>query len=108
MLRFLNAAGYQRLFEDKEQELRDCLVTLSAVINLSKFPSKVGAAVAAVTCPHTLSLFEVPGGHCSGLPMPTFPCASLLGRHAVLGQWSRKCWLLLNLPTVLSGTTHTP
>jgi hypothetical protein len=38
---FLQAQGYQKRFEDLEQELRDCLVQLSAILNMTHFTSKV-------------------------------------------------------------------
>jgi hypothetical protein len=41
-LLFLKAHGYQELFEMLEQELRDCLVQLFAILNISQFTSRVG------------------------------------------------------------------
>jgi hypothetical protein len=41
MLQFLNAQGYKQQFDVVEQELRDCLVQLSAVLNITQFTSQV-------------------------------------------------------------------
>jgi hypothetical protein len=42
VLLFLNAQGYKEQFDLLEQELRDCLVQLSAILNMSQFTSQVG------------------------------------------------------------------
>jgi hypothetical protein len=60
MLHFLSAQGFRQQFEEQEQELRDCLVQLSAVLNVMQVTSQVGAA-AVTECPHscqTIPLFK--------------------------------------------------
>jgi hypothetical protein len=47
MLQFLKTRGYQQQFEMLEQELRDCLMQLSGILNIAYFTSQVGAAAAA-------------------------------------------------------------
>jgi glucokinase len=44
MLHFFNAQGFRQQFEEQEQELRDCLVQLSAVLNVMQVTSQVGTA----------------------------------------------------------------
>jgi hypothetical protein len=44
MVHFLKAQGFRQEFEEQEQELRDCLVQLSAILNMAHFTSQVGAA----------------------------------------------------------------
>jgi signal recognition particle GTPase len=53
MLHFLSAQGFRQQFEEQEQELRDCLVQLSAILNTAQFTSQVRAA-AAVASPQRL------------------------------------------------------
>jgi hypothetical protein len=53
MVHFLNAQGFKQQFEEQEQELRDCLVQLSAILNTAQFTSQVRAA-AAVASPQRL------------------------------------------------------
>jgi hypothetical protein len=43
MVHFLKAQGFRQEFEEQEQELRDCLVQLSAIL-MAHFTSQVGAA----------------------------------------------------------------
>jgi hypothetical protein len=49
MVHFLNAQGFRQQFEEQEQELRDCLVQLSAILNTAQFTSQVGAAAGHAT-----------------------------------------------------------
>jgi hypothetical protein len=49
MLHFLSAQGFRQQFEEQEQELRDCLVQLSAILNTAQFTSLVGAAASRGT-----------------------------------------------------------
>jgi hypothetical protein len=51
MLHFLSAQGFRQQFEEQEQELRDCLVQLSAVLNVVQVTSQVGVAAAAADAP---------------------------------------------------------
>jgi hypothetical protein len=53
MVHFLNAQGFRQQFEEQEQELRDCLVQLSAILNMAQFTSQVRAA-AGLAPPHRL------------------------------------------------------
>jgi hypothetical protein len=53
MLRFLKAQGFRQHFEEQEQELRDCLVQLSAVLNVVQVTSQVGAAATDDARPHS-------------------------------------------------------
>jgi hypothetical protein len=62
MLHFLNAQGYQRHFEEQEQELRDCLVQLSTILNMAQFTSQVGSAASCGT--------RTPPAQWCDLPMP--------------------------------------
>jgi hypothetical protein len=41
LLQFLNARGFKLQFDLLEQELRDCLVQLSAILSVSQFTSQV-------------------------------------------------------------------
>jgi hypothetical protein len=49
MLHFLSAQGFRQQFEEQEQELRDCLVQLSAILNTAQFTSQVSAAASRGT-----------------------------------------------------------
>jgi hypothetical protein len=42
MLHFFNAQGFRQHFEEQEQELRGCLIQLSAVLNVVQVSSQVG------------------------------------------------------------------
>jgi hypothetical protein len=53
MLHFLNAQGFRQQFEEQEQELRDCLLQLSAVLNAVQVTSQVRSAAAADARPHS-------------------------------------------------------
>jgi hypothetical protein len=55
MLLILNAYGYQQQFQLLEQELRDCLVQLSAILNISLFTSQ-SASMQQVGIPLHLSI----------------------------------------------------
>jgi hypothetical protein len=70
MLNFLNAQGYKQQFNLLEQELRDCLVQLSTILNVTQFTSQVGAAVAAAA----LTATPTERGK---LPMPRILCGAL-------------------------------
>jgi hypothetical protein len=41
LMLFLNAQGFKMHFDLIEQELRDCLVQLTTILNISQFTSKV-------------------------------------------------------------------
>jgi hypothetical protein len=55
MLHFLNAQGYQQHFEEQEQELRDCLLQLSTILNMAHFTSQVGPVSAGRSTPSSLA-----------------------------------------------------
>jgi hypothetical protein len=63
-LHFLKAQGFRQHFEEQEQDLRDCLVQLSAVLNVVQVTSQVGAAVVAADAhPHSvvrISIVHIP------------------------------------------------
>jgi hypothetical protein len=66
MVHFLKAQGFRQEFEEQEQELRDCLVQLSAILNMAHFTSQVGAAAGRGTrsplapCGFMLSFMHAP------------------------------------------------
>jgi hypothetical protein len=73
MLHFLNAQGYQQHFEEQEQELRDCLLQLSTILNMAHFTSQVGAAASRGT-PSLLMQHQY-----FGVPTPIIPgCGAML------------------------------
>jgi hypothetical protein len=44
LLQFLSAQGYKQQWELVEQELRDCLMQLSGILNIAQFASQVGTS----------------------------------------------------------------
>ena len=77
LLHFLNAQGFRQEFEQLEQELRDCLVQLSTILNVVQFTSQVGASAAAMAHPRTSHGFS---SNCRVVPS--------VGRH-------HSCWMHL-------------
>jgi hypothetical protein len=49
VVHFFNAQGFRQQFDEQEQELRDCLVQLSAILNTAQFTSQVCAAASLGT-----------------------------------------------------------
>jgi hypothetical protein len=46
ILQFLNAQGFKLQFDLAEQELRDCLLQLSTILDMAQFAAQVGASAA--------------------------------------------------------------
>jgi hypothetical protein len=86
MLHFLKAQGFRQHFEEQEQELRHCLVQLSAVLNVVQVTSQVGAAASDNArpsqlphCPHRLLTNPPLLCYVNAHPASCAVCCNLLG-----------------------------